>query len=178
MCELTLSAYKKGCKTPSGIKSVYIVDHDSRVASAVVYSIASGALTISGTSSMNAYHLTPVDNSINLTTPLSSSIENNSYKFDRVVELKFDNYSSSLATLVDNIIKGRTELLVEWVNGIYTYVGNERGLNVTGGDGGASGSALDDAKGITLTLTEEATAAMPTATFSEFDAAFTIVEPS
>lgn len=177
-CPLTLSAYKKGCKSSAGVKSVYIVDHEARVNSAIAFNIELGVLTISGTAAVDAYHILPVDRNITVTNPITASEENNSFKFDRVVELALDGYNATMAVLVENIVKGRTEMLVEWVNGTYTYVGNYAGMSVTGGDGGRTGTNLDDPKGITLTLTEQATSPMPIAVFSEFDAAFTIVEPS
>ena len=177
MCTLTLSAYKRGCATPSGIDSIYIIDRDLRQTTEVVIAVTAGVATISGTGA-SAYHIEPVFNTATVTNPITSEATSNAFKFDRTLEFKLDGYSAALATLVDNIVKGRTEVLVKWVNGVYTYMGNERGLSVTGGDAGASGTNLNDPKGVTLTLTEEATAAMPTVTFSEFAAAFTITEPS
>lgn len=174
-CTLTLSAYKRGCATPSGIKSLYIIDHEARKDSSVVLSEDLGSLSITGTGGQ-AYHIEPVFNTATVTTPITSDATSNAFKYDRNLEFKLDGYSKELSVLVQNIVKGRTEVLVEWVNGVYTYMGDERGLSVTGGDAGTTATNLNDPKGVTLTLMEESTKPMPTVVFSEFSAAFTVTE--
>ena len=177
-CTLTLSAYKRGCATPSGIDSIYLIDHEVRKSSEVVFSIVNGAMTItSGGGTIPAYHVEPVFNTSTVTTPITSDATSNAFKYDRNLEFKLDGYNAEIATLTENLIKGRTEVLIKWVNGTYTYMGNERGCSATGSDAGTSGAALADAKGVTITLMEEAIQPMPIVTFSEFAAAFTITEP-
>ena len=177
MCTLTLSASKPGCATPSGIDSIFLIDRAARQAASVTIAVSAGVATFTGTSAQ-AFHIIPVFNTTSITNPITSDATSNAFKFDRTLEFKIDNYSASTAVLVDNVIKGKTEVLIKWVNGLYTYMGEQRGLSVTGGDAGTAGINLNDPKGVTLTLTEEATAAMPTVVFSGFDAAFDITEPS
>jgi len=176
-CTLTLSATKRGCATPSGIKSLYILDHEARTSSEVVFVEANGALSMTNAGELvPAYHIEPVYNTATVTTPITSDATSNAFKYDRNLEFKIDGYSAEISTLVENIVKGRTEVLVEWVNGNYTYMGNERGLSVTGGDAGTTATNLNDPKGVTLTLMEESTKPMPTVDFAEFSTAFAITE--
>ena len=177
-CTLTLSAYKRGCATPSGIDSIYLIDHEARKSSEVVFTLANGKLSMTNAgTSVPAFHVEPVFNTSTVTTPITSDATSNAFKYDRNLEFKLDGYNEDIATLTENLVKGRTEVLIKWVNGSYTYMGNERGCSATGSDAGTSGTALSDAKGVTLTLMEEATAPMPMVDFSEFSAAFAITEP-
>ncbi len=178
-CPLTLSAYKRGCATPSGIKSLYIIDKSEADASDVVFSVAAGTLSFTaGGSPITAYKIEPVFNTATVTTAITSDAMSNAFKYDRSLEFKLDGYSADLSVLVENIVKGRTSVLVEWVNGTYTYLGNERGLSVTGGDAGTTATNMNDPKGITLTLTEEATSPMPIVDYANFETAFDIVLPA
>ena len=177
MCTLTLSASKPGCATPSGIDSIYLIDRSARQAASVTISVAAGVMTFTGTSAA-AYHIIPIFNTTNITNPITSEATSNAFKFDRTLEFKIDNYSASTVVLLDNIIKGKTEVLIKWVNGLYTYMGEQRGLSVTGGDAGTAGLNLNDPKGSTLTLSEEATSPMNTVDFTSFSAAFDITEPA
>tara|TARA_R110000851_G_scaffold65261_1_gene148264 strand:- start:1126 stop:1659 length:534 start_codon:yes stop_codon:yes gene_type:complete len=174
-CTITLSAYKRGCATPSGIKSLYLIGHEARQTAGVTLTISEGVMSFVG-SGAEAYHIEPVFNTATVTTPITSDATSNAFKYDRNLEFKLDGYNANISTLVDNIVKGRTEVLVEWVNGTYTYMGDERGCSVTGGDAGTSATNMGDAKGVTLTLMEESTKPMPTVTFSEFNTAFEITE--
>tara|TARA_R110000796_G_scaffold146783_1_gene263450 strand:- start:3776 stop:4318 length:543 start_codon:yes stop_codon:yes gene_type:complete len=177
-CALTLSAYKRGCATPSGIDSIYLIDHEARKSSEAVFVITNGALTITNAGAgVPAFHVEPVFNTSTVTTPITSDATSNAFKYDRNLEFKLDGYDASIVTLTENLVKGRTEVLIKWVNGTYTYMGNERGCSATGSDAGTSGTALADAKGVTITLMEEAIQPMPIVTFSEFSSAFTITEP-
>jgi hypothetical protein len=177
MCTLTLSASKPGCATPSGIDSIYLIDRSAREATPVTIAVAAGVMTFTGTSAQ-AYHIIPIFNTTNITNPITSEATSNAFKFDRTLEFKIDNYSASTVVLLDNIVKGKTEVLIKWVNGLYTYMGEQRGLSVTGGDAGTAGLNLNDPKGSTLTLSEEATSPMSTVDFTSFSAAFDVTEPS
>lgn len=174
-CPLTLSAYKRGCATPSGIKSLIIIDKNAVDTSEVVASLTAGSLSFTNAGTpVDAYKIEPVFNTATVTTAITSDAISNAFKYDRNLEFKLDGYSAELITLVENIVKGRTEILIEWVNGTYTYMGNERGCSVTGGDAGATGTNLNDPKGITLTLMEESTQPMPMVDYTNFETAFTV----
>lgn len=174
-CPLTLSAYKRGCATPSGIKSITIIDQNASNISEVVYTLTAGALSFTNAGAdVEAYKIEPVFNTATVTTAITSDALSNAFKYDRTIEFKLDGYSAALNVLVQNIVKGRTEMLIEWVNGSYTYMGNERGLSVTGGDAGTTATNLNDPKGITLTLTEESTQPMPMVEYANFLTAFNV----
>ncbi len=177
MCTLTLSASKPGCATPSGIDSIYLIDRSQRQVAGVTIAVAAGIAVFSGTGGI-AYHITPLFNTTNITNPITSEAVSNAFKFDRTLEFKLDSYSAASAILIAEVVKGRTEVLIKWVNGLYTYMGEQRGMSVTGGDAGTAGLNLQDPKGSTLTLTEEAILPMQTVDFDGFSAAFTITEPS
>lgn len=174
MCELTLSAYTRGCATPSGVAKAYLVDKTDRINQSITYTITSGAVAIAGTGG-SAYTITPVQNSITFTQPPTADSNSNSYFWTQTLELKLDNITAASNVLNEELIKGRVEVLLEMVNGTYLLVGTDaNGLQITGGDGGATGVARGDAKGSTLSFTCESQNVAPIAVFSEFSAAFTI----
>lgn len=174
-CPLTLSAYKRGCATPSGIKSLVIIDKNAVDTSELVSVLELGSITFTNSGTpIEGYKIEPVFNTATVTTAITSDAVSNAFKYDRTIEFKLDGYSADLNLLVQNIVKGRTEILVEWVNGSYTYMGNERGLSVTGGDAGTTATNLNDPKGITLTLMEESTQPMPMVDYANFLTSFSV----
>ena len=179
MCELTFSAEKVGCKTAGGIKSFYLIDKVNRVDASVAYSVTAGALTITGTGA-DAYHFIPNQNSFGFTQPTTSENDSNSFFFTQTLEGVLHGYNAAKVALVEQMAKGRMEVLIEMVNGTLVMAGIEDvGLQISGGDGGATGQAIGDANGMTVTLSGQSTTLAPTlALLSDFTTAFTVAEPA
>lgn len=179
MCELTLSAEKVGCKTAGGIESFYLVDKRARVDASIAYSVTAGAVTITGTGA-SAYHFIPNQNSFGFTQPTTSENDSNSFYFTQTLEGVLHGYSAAKVALIEEMAKGRMEVLIKMVNGTYVMAGIEDvGLQISGGDGGATGQAIGDANGMTITMSGQSTTLAPIlADYAEFSTAFTVVEPS
>lgn len=178
MCTLSLSAYKRGCKTVGGVEKIYLIDKTNREDNEVTLTVSAGAVTIGG-SGASAYELFPTQNVSSFTQP--PTIDNNAGTtyVTQTLEFTLHGYSADLVALAEEIGKGRMEALVKMKNGTYFYAGIEsNGLQASGGDFGFTGTAIGDQNGFTFTLTCESTTSAPTATFSEFEDAFTITSPS
>lgn len=179
MCELTLSAWAKGCMDIAGVKALYVVDKPARIAASITYAVANGAITITGTGGA-AYKLEPVQNSFAVTNPTNASGDSNSLFYEQTITGSMHANNAATNTLLENINKGRTEWLVEFEDGTYRFFGtNDRGMQANGGDGFASGQASGDAKAANVSLTCQSTYIAPVLeSFTSFTDAFTVTEPS
>lgn len=179
MCELTLSAYKSICKVAGGITDLWVVDKTDRENQSITYSVASGALTITGTGG-TAFHWIPRENNATFTQPRTDENTAGSTFVTQTLEVTLNGYTAALAALADQIAKGRVEVLIKFVSGTYVMAGIEQdGLQSNGGDAGFTGTAKGDAQGQTYTLTCESTTSAPVlASFDSFTTAFTVTEPS
>lgn len=174
MCTLTLTAFDKGCNSNGGVELFYLIDKSAREASAVTLSTTAGALTIGGTGG-TAYTYKPIQNNTTFTQPITATPDSGTYSYLQTLESTFHNYSAALVELVQQISKGRLEAVVKMRNGTYFYAGIDfTGLQLSGGDGGFTGTGINDPNGHTISLTCESTTLAPTVTFSEFETAFTI----
>lgn len=174
MCTLSLSAYKRGCKTYGGVEKLYLVDKDDRESNSITLTVNDGAVTIGGTGG-TAYEIFPNQNVTSFSQP--PTIDNNAGTtfVTQTLEFTLHGYSANLVALAENIAKGRMEALVKKKDGTYVYAGIEsNGLQASGGDFGFTGTSIGDQSGFTFTLTCESTTSAPVAVFSEFDDAFTI----
>ena len=177
MCTLTLSAQKAGCKDISGIEKLYVIDKSARETSGVTYSVAEGTVTIGGTGG-TAYAIEPKQNSFSVTNPTNASADNNSVFYQQTISGMIHGDSAALTALTQNINKGVTEWVVIYTNGTYRLFGSDSaGMQADGGDGGASGQAAGDAKGITLSLSGQSSYIAPIVDKVEFETAFTLTEP-
>jgi len=174
MCTLTLSTYKRGCKTVGGVDRIYLIDKSARENSSVTLSVASGAVTIGGTGGA-AFELIPTQNISSFTQPRTDDNNANTTFVTQTLEFTLHGMSAALVALAEEIGKGRLEALVKMKSGTYLYAGLEdNGLQSNGGDSGFTGTAVGDQVGFTFTLTCESERSAPTATYSEFETAFTI----
>lgn len=175
-----LSGYKRGCKSVGGVSKVYLIDKCLREQSDITYDTTSvpGAVAIASTvGGVSAYEIIPNQNSWNLTQPVTDDNNTGTSFVTQTLGGNLRGYSAALAAMADNIRKGRLEVLVEFRNGTYAFCGIEsNGLQSNGGDQGFSGVAIGDEVGFSFVLTQESEFTAPiVATFTEFEAAFTIV---
>lgn len=181
MCELTLSAFKRPCATPSGITSILIADASLLEAAEITSTVTAGALTLAngaGTTTVAAYRIDQDDFVATLTQPITADRTSNSFMYELTLEMKLDGTAASINPLVEELVRGRVLAFAIYTNGDIKTIGLERGASVTGGDAGASGTGMGDAKGATLTLTESSTIPAPNATLENIATAFVITEPA
>tara|TARA_R110000803_G_scaffold210568_1_gene282679 strand:+ start:3557 stop:4090 length:534 start_codon:yes stop_codon:yes gene_type:complete len=177
MCELILSAFKRPCATPSGITSIIISDVYANGVAGLSFAVTSGVATITGTGGV-AYRIKQDDFVSTLTQAITADKASNAFMYELSLELKLDGTSAAIGVLVQELVKGRVVAFAVYTNGDIKALGIQRGGSVTGGDAGASGTGMGDAKGATLTLTESSTIPAPNILLATIAGAFTITEPA
>lgn len=175
---MALSAYKRGAKTLNGVTKVYLIDKAVREASEATYSVSAGAVTIANAgTSVDCYLLMPAQNTITFTQPSESDNNANTYKFTQTLELPLQGYNAAIIDMVQDIQANRYEALVCRTDGTYALAGIEvNGLQAGGSESGSFGVAALDQAGATISLTCESSELAPIVTYSEFTAAFTLIE--
>lgn len=180
MCTITLTAYKRACRTVSGIKNIYLIDKAAREAvTEITLSVTSGALTIANDGGeVSAYKITPVQNNATLTAPPSGDVATNTAFVTQSLDFYLHGYTAVISSLFTNLMKGRFEALVEFTNGTLVYVGlDDNGLQLTGGDATQSGTAKGENEGSQIVLTCESAIAPPVlASLASFTDAFDVTE--
>lgn len=175
MCTVVLSAHTRGCSTPGGIEQIYMIIKSEREVSNVVYTVTNGALTMTGEAG-NAYLWKPLQNGFALTQPITQDNNAGSTYITQTLEGVLSGYSAGNSYLIDQLRKGRFEAAIQMRDGSFVYAGlDNTGLQISGGDAGATGKAIGDANGVTINMTCESTEAAPTFSISEFNTSFTIV---
>lgn len=179
MCELTLSAYRRGCKSVGGISDIYLVDKKARVDAAITYAVAAGAVTITGTGGAS-YHIIPDQNNWSFTQPATDDNNAGTTYVTQTLTGNLRGYTAALVALSDEIRKGRLECLVVMNDGTLILAGIEdNGLQSGGGDLGNTGAAIGDTNGFNFTLTCESQSSAPTlAAIASFTDALVPVEPA
>ena len=148
---MALSAYITGAKTINGIAKIYLIDKAVREASEVTYSVSAGAITIANAA--------------------------NTYKYTQTLEFPLQAYNAALIDMNQEMSKKNFEFLICRVDGTYVLAGTEQnGMQSNGGDGGTFGVAALDQEGSTRTFVCQSSILAPIVTYSEFTAAFTLIE--
>ena len=125
MCELTLSAFKRPCATPSGITSVIISDVFANDAAGLSFTVADGAASIVGTGG-KAYRINQDDFVATLTQPITADRASNSFMYELTLEMKLDGTSAAINTLVSEMVRGRVVAFAVYTNGDIKAIGIER----------------------------------------------------
>lgn len=174
MCTVVLSAYKPGCRTISGIKSVYIIDKATREGTSVAVSVTNGAGTITGTGG-TAYKWALLQEDFNFTQARTGSEENKTLSFEQALTGFLHGISAANTYLSEQLGTGRFEAVIEMQNGTALYAGlPERGLTSTDGEGGTTGQGNNDNKGFEVNLSCKSESLAPIVDMAEFNAAFTV----
>lgn len=179
MCELTLAAWQPNCPDISGIRNLYVISKAARITAGISYAVLNGAITITGTGGA-AFKLEPKQNTFTASNAEGGDVNANSLFYTQTLNGVLHGSSAAKKSLVQEINKGVTEWLVEYADGTFEFYGTDTmGMQSDrSGDGQNSGTAAADAKGSTINLISESAYIAPTlATFSEFEAAFTVTEP-
>lgn len=177
-CEVTLTAFEPGCNSVGGIKQLYIIDKDARETAGVTISVTNGAATIAGTGG-TAYLWKPLQEGFSYTQAITQQNNDGTSSVLQSIDGVLHGVNAATSYLITELRKGRFEALVEQRDGTYMYFGLDfPGLQIGGGDAGASGQGINDPQGVTINLTCVSETNAPEVTFSEFEAAFTITSPA
>lgn len=173
-CTVVLSAYGRGCNSVSGIEKIYMIDKAARELAGITLSVTTGAATIAGTGG-TAYEWNPMQNGFSFTQPITQDNSAGTSSIVQTLDGVLHGYSAAVVYLIGELRKGRFEAAIKMRNGTYIYAGlDQTGLQIGGGDSGATGAAINDPSGTTINLTCECQDEAPTIIFSEFETAFTI----
>tara|TARA_R110000803_G_scaffold26070_1_gene62031 strand:- start:1000 stop:1530 length:531 start_codon:yes stop_codon:yes gene_type:complete len=175
---MALSAYITGAKTINGIAKIYLIDKAVREASEVTYSVSAGAITIANAGAdVDCYLIKPRLNTISFTQPEESDNTANTYKYTQTLEFPLQAYNAALIDMNQEMSKKNFEFLICRVDGTYVLAGTEQnGMQSNGGDGGTFGVAALDQEGSTRTFVCQSSILAPIVTYSEFTAAFNLIE--
>lgn len=167
-CTVTLSGHKIPCPRVSGLLELYLVDKAALLAAdSYTYAIESGELTITpGSPLIAAYKIELTQNSAGLTQPITSDNDARTGYIDQTLEIRLDGISAANSYLASEMMKGTFEAVAVTREGEKIYLGYDnnaptRGLEISGGDGGATGMAAGDANGFSATLTFQSKISAP-----------------
>lgn len=177
-CTITLSAFAAGCNSVGGIKQLYIIDKAQRIASSVVIAVSSGQANITGTGA-TAFLWKPLQEGFSFTQAITQQNNDGTSSVLQSIDGILHGLSAANSFLIAELRKGRFEAVVETREGKGFYFGLDfPGLQIGGGDAGASGQGINDASGVTINLTCASSTEAPEVDLSEFATAFTIEEPA
>ena len=153
-CLLT-GGIAKGCKDNSGGLKRVLIQNTSEITSFTpeLASVADlGAITaITMEAGAQYYEFIPNKMSSNWVENVQSNIQNGTMGYEQVLSLIFKKNEASLRNQVLLLGQAEISVIVEDYNGKYFILGEENGLELTGGNG-ASGTALTDLNGWNIVL--------------------------
>lgn len=140
------------CKSAvGGLKSIYFSNYDSAVAALIP---SAGEITFSGSEEFYQYE---IKGNSSLETAINSSRENGTTFYESTLNATFTFLDKATQEEIKLLAAGRPQIVIEDYNGNFFLVGKEHGAEVTGGSI-ATGAAMGDLSGFTLTLTAQETA--------------------
>jgi len=157
-CNLT-AGFTKGCKdNMGGIRKVWLTNKDgiNEVTPAVgsTSPLDEGiitAITMAGSPAAVFYEFTPNKDSSNWVENIQSNVQNGTIAYEQVLTLMFAKNEATKRNQIKLLGQAELVAIVLDKNGLYWYLGEENGLELTGGSS-ASGTAMTDMNGWTLTL--------------------------
>lgn len=158
-CLLT-SGIAKGCKdNMAGIKTVYLTNSINVTAISPVPDGTSPAdvgvidtITMAASPNQYFYEFTPNKMSSNWVENIQSNVQNGTIAYEQVLTIILGKNEATKRNQIKLIGQAEVVAIVEDRNGKYWLLGEENGLELTGGNS-ASGTALTDLNGWSLTLT-------------------------
>lgn len=141
------------CKSSvGGLKNIYFSDFDSANISSLTPT--AGVITFGGSEEFYKYE---IKGNSSLETSINSSRENGTTFYESTLNATFTYLDSATQEEIKLLAAGRPQIVIEDYNGNFFLVGKDNGAEVTGGSI-ATGAAMGDLSGFTLTLTSQETA--------------------
>lgn len=157
------------CKSAvGGLKAIYFSNYDTDIAD---LSPSSGTITLAGTETFYKFE---IKGNSSLETTINSSRENGTTFYEATLSATFTFLDVATQEEIKLLAHGRPQIVVEDYNGNAFLVGKDNGAEVTGGTI-ATGAAMGDLSGFTLTLVAQETAppffcaAVPSASATTID---------
>src|SRR6056300_219274 len=141
------------CKSAvGGLKNIYFSNYDTTNIADLTPS--AGEITFNGSEEFYQYE---IKGNSSLETAINSSRENGTTFYESTLNATFTYLDKATQEEIKLLAAGRPQIVIEDYNGNFFLVGKEHGAEVTGGSI-ATGAAMGDLSGFTLTLTAQETA--------------------
>ena len=155
ICKLTNGISLKDCDTPGGVSESYFINIDD-VDTLTVTDFQVSALTLKSTA--KAYKIAFEPETSNFSSNAIGSQENSSAAFEQACEIKINRIDNNVLAQIDALTKGRHLVIIKKADGTYELYFHEGGAKFVANY--STGTALEDASGVTLTATHRQTSNM------------------
>lgn len=154
-CKLTNGIRLKDCDTPGGVSESYFINIED-VDTLTVTDYQVSALTLKTTA--KAYRIAFEPQTSNFTSNTVGSWENSSAAFEQACEIKINKIDNNVLAQIDALSKGRHLVIIKKTDSTYEMYFHEGGAKFVANY--STGTALEDASGVTLTATHRQTSNM------------------
>jgi hypothetical protein len=155
ICKLTNGIKLKDCDTPGGVSESYFINVED-VDTLTVTDFQVSDLTLK--SSATAYKIAFEPQTSNFASNAVGSVENSSAAFEQTCEIKINKIDNNVLKQIDALTKGRHLVIIKKADGTYEMFFHEGGAKFVANY--STGTALEDASGVTLTATHRQTSNM------------------
>ena len=155
ICKLTNGIRLKDCDTPGGVSESYFINIED-VDTLTVTDFQVSALTLKSTAT--AYKIAFEPETSNFSSNAIGSQENSSAAFEQACEIKINRIDNNVLAQIDALTKGRHLVIIKKADGTYEMYFHEGGAKFVANY--STGTALEDASGVTLTATHRQTSNM------------------
>lgn len=161
------------CKSAvGGLKNIYFSNYDATNIASLTPS--SGEITFNGSEEFYKYE---IKGNSSLETAINSSRENGTTFYESTLNATFTFLDKATQEEIKLLAAGRPQVVIEDYNGNFFLVGKDHGAEVTGGSI-ATGAAMGDLSGFTLTLTAQETAPPFFCAAAPAEATYTPINPT
>ena len=148
ICKLTNGIRLKDCDTPGGVSESYFINIED-VDTLTVTDFQASALTL--VSDAKAYKIAFEPETSNFSSNAVGSQENSSAAFEQTCEIKINRIDNNVLAQIDALTKGRHLVIIQKNDKTYEMYFHEGGAKFVANY--TTGTALEDASGVTLTAT-------------------------
>ena len=148
ICKLTNGISLKDCDTPGGVSESYFINIED-VDTLTVTDFQASALTL--VSDAKAYKIAFEPETSNFSSNAVGSQENSSAAFEQTCEIKINRIDNNVLAQIDALTKGRHLVIIQKNDKTYEMYFHEGGAKFVANY--TTGTALEDASGVTLTAT-------------------------
>ena len=155
ICKLTNGISLKDCDTPGGVSESYFINIED-VDTMTVTDFQVSALSL--VSDAKAYKIAFEPETSNFSSNAVGSQENSSAAFEQACEIKINKVDNNVLKQIDALTKGRHMVIIKKADSTYELYFHEGGAKFVANY--TTGTALEDASGVTLTATHRQTSNM------------------
>ncbi len=154
-CKLTNGISLKDCDTPGGVSESYFINVED-VDTLTVTDFQVSDLTLK--TDAKAYKIAFEPETSNFSSNAVGSQENSSAAFEQACEIKINKVDNNVLKQIDALTKGRHLVIIQKNDKTYEMYFHEGGAKFFANY--TTGTALEDASGVTLTATHRQTSNM------------------